>query len=237
MGRLQLSFPRSSELEGCVCLPPIEPGGGGASSSLQRVQSGIRLGPARRGVRKTPCHRVIGPSSGIARDCSGSHKPVDTQAVPGGPKVGARIADLGRWKCGGRTRGGVESCRRAAAGQDREVEKDWRPTAQEEKQQSNEGSAAQRSAAQRTAKKRRRLTRSNSRSRPRPRPHSASRTHALSTSYHTFAHAHAHALPSNYPPIASCSPSTKQRPPPPPPPPTTSIPSIPRTYHALPLPK
>lgn len=122
---------------------------GGASSSLQRVQSGIRLGPARRGAGKTPCHRVIGPSSGIARDCSGSHKPVDTQAVPGGPKVGARIADLGRWKCGGRTRGGVESCRRAAAGQDREVEKDWRPTAQEEKQQSNEGSAAQRSAADR----------------------------------------------------------------------------------------
>jgi len=233
----------------------------------QRVQSGIRLGPARRVLERRPVAEPLAQgaaSPGIARDPTSPSIPRRVPVVVPG---GARIADLGRGSVV-EEQGGAPAWRGAAAGgaaagQDREREE---KEDREERHtrlapnsaRSLEGRQAEHaraegsevSAAKRTAKKRRRLTLELTlkltltptrtfgltHSRTLHSPHTHSPPHIILTLTLTLS-------PPILPPIASSSPLVHQplplpQPPsPPPPPPTTSIPSIPRTYHALPLPQ
>jgi hypothetical protein len=148
------------------------------------------------------------------------------------------------WK----NKGGVERCSRSSGrpGQGQGVETD-KIGAQQRKKQSRAARAAQRSAPP----KRDEGSRSSSRT---AHAHAHIRPHALTHSPLTNSPTHTIltltlTLTLSTPiltPITSSSRPVHQPlplplllllPPPPPPPPTTSIPSIPRTHHALPLPK
>jgi hypothetical protein len=231
------------------------------------VQSGIRLGPARRVLERRPVAEPLAQgaaSPGIARDPTSPSIPrrvpvVVPVVVPGG----ARIADLGRGSVV-EEQGGAPAWRGAgagaAAGQDREREdREERHTrlapnsarSLEGRQAEQRGQRGQRSEAHRqketkahTLELTLKLTLTPTRTFG--LTHSPLSTHALSPSYHTHPHTHLTLTlsPPILPPIASSSPLVHQPlplplplPPPPPPPPTTSIPSIPRTHHALPLPQ
>jgi len=234
----------------------------------QRVQSGIRLGPARRVLERRPVAEPLAQgaaSPGIARDPTSPSIPRRVPVVVPG---GARIADLGRGSVV-EEQGGAPAWRGAAAGgaaagQDREREE----KEDREERHTRLAPNSARSLEGRQAEHARAEGSEVSAAKRTPKRDEGSHTRAQA---HAHAHAHSHIRPHALtlprtlhsphtpspphiiltltlsppilPPIASSGPLVHQplpqpQPPsPPPPPPTTSIPSIPRTYHALPLPQ